>query len=169
MESWASKALGFTARIAGILTLLEDPKATCVAYRAYENARRIMEEYFSPHMQYAFCGERQMTPVAEIVLKAMKASVSREDRFVLESQLWDKLRKRKPFNTEGGKMQFEKALNELGMMGMIRKLPIEPAETGRPIKGAWEVHPELLQNVQAVQPKRLGTELLKFFPQYDLK
>ena len=167
MESWASKMLGVTARIAGILTLLEDPNAKCVELIAYDHAQRMMEEYFIPHMRYAFCGERNLTDTAECVLNAMKASVTRSEKYVLESKLWDKLRKKNPFNKNDGRSKFEKAINELATAGMIRQIELEPSGTGRPVKGAWEVRPELLVNVQAAQPKKMGYELNQFFPNYD--
>lgn len=155
-----------TARLAGILTLLKDPAATVVELQEYESARMIMEEYFIPHMRYAFCGERQISPAAEELLNAMKGSMTRDCRYVLQSALWEQKRGTKKFPKNGGKAVFEKAIAELSAAGMIRQVELIPAATGRPIKAAWEVHPDILANVPALQPRRTGEELAKYFPQY---
>lgn len=155
-----------TARLAGILTLLKDPTATVVELQEYEFARMIMEEYFIPHMHYAFCGEQRLSPAAEAVLKAMPSIMTRYCLCVLQSALWDKLRKKKPFKVKDGNALFEKALAELAAAHLIRPAIIETAATGRPSKGAWEVHPEILANVPALQPIRTGNELNRHFPQY---
>lgn len=90
LESWASKLLGMTARLAGILALLNDPKATCVERSSYDMAQCIMEEYFIPHMRYAFCGAHRISETAEILLKAMKGTMTREQKCVRQSTLWDR-------------------------------------------------------------------------------
>lgn len=167
LEAWASKAVGMTARLAGILTLLKDPSAKQIEHFEMHCARQMMEEYFIPHMYLAFCGEKHLSPAADAVLKAMPATMTRSCKCVLYSVLWDRLRKKKPFCQQDGKDVFEKALSELIAANMIRPARIEPTETGRPIKGACEVHPDILTNVPALQPKRTGTELNRYFPVYE--
>lgn len=155
-----------TARLAGILTLLKDPAATLVDVNEYEFARSMMEEYFIPHMRYAFCGEHKLSATAEIVLKNMIGCLTRNKRYVLVSTLWDKLRGKHGFPKNGGSQVLDKDLAELAAAGMIRPAETAAAPTGRPSKGAWEVRPELLANVPALQPRRTGAELSKYFPQY---
>ena len=167
LEAWASKAVGMTARLAGILTLLKDPAARTIERHEFYCAQQLMEEYFIPHMHYAFCGERLLSPAAESVLKAMPDFMTRSCMCALQSSLWEKLRKKAPFKQAGGKEVFEKAVMELAAAHLIRPANIEPAGNGRPIKGAWEVHPSILANVPALQPKRTGYELNRYFPDYS--
>lgn len=167
LAAWASKLLGMTARLAGILTLLKDPNAACVDSTEYYAAQRIMEEYFIPHMRYAFCGAQQISEPAKVLLDAMIAIMTREEKCARQSKVWERLGKKSPFNKSNGDKLFDQALNELAATGMIRKVELERAATGRPSKGAWEVHPALLKNVPALQPKRTGNELNKYFPDYS--
>lgn len=167
LEAWSSKAMGMTARLAGILTLLNDPAARMIESHEFFCAQQLMEEYFIPHMHYAFCGERSLSPAAEAVLKAMPDFMTRSCQCALQSQLWDRLRGKSLFKQDGGKELFSKALAELAAAHLIRPANVVPAATGRPISGAWEVHPSVLANVPALQPKRTGYELNKYFPDYD--
>lgn len=52
---------------------------------------------------------------------------------------------------------------------MARLVEVVQPEAGRPILGVWEVRPELLVNVPALQPKITGQELTKYFPDYSYK
>lgn len=97
LEAWAAKAVGMTARLAGILTLLKDPAARTIEHHEFYCAQQLMEEYFIPHMHYAFCGERLLSPAAEAVLKAMPDFMTRSCMCVIESSLWNRLRKKSPF------------------------------------------------------------------------
>ena len=166
LEAWASKAVGMTARLAGILTLLKDPTARTIEQHEFRCAQQMMEEYFIPHMHYAFCGEQRLSPAAEAVLKAMPSTMTRSCLCAPQAALWDKLRKKEPFKVRDGNTLFEKALAELAAAHLIRPAAIETAATGRPSKGAWEVHPKILANVPALQPIRTGDELNRHFPQY---
>ena len=157
-----------TARLAGILTLLKDPTATVIELQEYESARMIMEQYFIPHARYAFCGERLISPAADELLKAMTGSMTREFPCVLQSALWEQKRGTKKFPKSGGKAVFEKAIAELASAHLIRPANLQStAATGRPLGDAWEVHPDILANVPALQPKRTGYELNQYFPQYN--
>lgn len=44
LEAWASKAVGMTARLAGILTLLKDPAARTIEQHEFYCAQQLMEE-----------------------------------------------------------------------------------------------------------------------------
>lgn len=167
LAAWASKLLGMTARLAGILTLLKEPNSTCVDSTEYYAAQRIMEEYFIPHMRYAFCGDQQISEPAKVLLDAMIAIMTREQKCARHSKVWERIGKKPPFNKPNRDKLFDQALNELAAAGMIRKVELERAATGRPSKGAWEVNPKLLINVPALQPKRIGNELNKYFPDYS--
>lgn len=93
LNSWSSKCLGQVARISGLLTLLEDPKATEVSSKAVDAAIRMMDEYFIPHMEYVFCGERKLPVEAEKLLEAMKSVLSKGGDYVLESSAREAVRK----------------------------------------------------------------------------
>lgn len=123
--------------------------------------------YFIPHMRYAFCGERQISPAAEELLNAMKSNMTREFPCVLQSAIWEQKRGTKKFPKNGGRTVFDKAMAELASACLIRPANLQSAATtGRPIGDAWEVHPDILATVPALQPKRTGDELAKYFPQY---
>lgn len=93
LSSWSSKCLGQVARISGLLTLLEDPKATEVGSKAVDAAIRMMDEYFIHHMEYVFCGERKLPVEAEKLLEAMKSILSKGGEYVLESSAREAVRK----------------------------------------------------------------------------
>ncbi len=168
LKAWSSKAEGIVPRLAAILTLLKDPAARTIESHEFYCAQQIIEEYFIPHMHYAFCGETRISAPAKTILDAMPSTMSRSCMCALQSTVWDKMRRKAPFKYAGGDKLFDKAMAELAAAHLIRPANLQStATTGRPLGDAWEVHPDILANVPALQPKRTGYELNQYFPQYN--
>ena len=196
LYAWASKAHGKAARIAAILTLLENPDARELSLEAAQSAVALMKEYFNPHAVRAFCGERKLSQPAESILKVIKAAVVAGAAYIKHADLRDKLRKQKQFKGPEATDVFSKGMSELLAAGYVRNYYLPYSPTGRPNDGAYALNPALVKGmkrpagspplpgqvdealpaqpvqsltpapVQTSQPKRTGNEMNEFLPQY---
>lgn len=147
--SWCLKAAGKVARLALILTLLENVDADCVDAPAVEAAVGMMRDYFIPHMKRVYYGERKLSHAAKALFRSLVKMGNETGGVVPQSQLKQRTRGQKQFKGDAGAESFRAALEELARAGYIRKIPSAvPDGAGRRGDGAWEVRDVFLD-----QPK----------------
>lgn len=137
-SGWGGKISGNTARIAGLLALLEG-KDEIVSGPTMQAAVTIAE-YFMSQMTFISGAEMQTTPEASEVLRNIEqlGSVT-----FSPYKLRQALRSRKRF--EKGE-SVDRTLRELTSMGYIRQsLPPECSGKGRKPEALFEVHPDLIK------------------------
>jgi len=152
LDSWAGKLDGQAVRLAGILTLAENPKAESVTMAAATRAVTLARYYFVPHASRAF-GEVDLLPELSAARKCWQAVtdarptptrwkewpavVSKRD--VMESV---KGSRSLGLNTAEG---VGAALVTLANSGYLQELPKEPGARGNPSR--WAVRPGLLDSL----------------------
>lgn len=144
--SWCLKAGGKVARLALLLTLLQDIEAEVVDVWAVEAAAAMMNEYFIPHMKRVYYGERKLSEAAKSLLRALVKLGNEMDGIVPQAKLRMHVRGQNQFKGEIGAENFRAGLQELENAGYIRKLPEPPRDgPGRKGDGSWEVRDVLLK------------------------
>ena len=143
IRSWTQKAHEKAARLAGLLTMLADVHAAEISQICMRSACRMMNEYFIPHMKVVFGSRGSISREAQAVLKAIQAMAAVQDAPLMESLIAKKVSGQSCFKGENGKMRFRNALDELASKRFIRQADVRAARTGRPSRGAWELHPGL--------------------------
>lgn len=151
MKSWAAKAHGKAARLAGLLALMENPNATTIDCKSMRAAVALMDDYFIPHAQSVFGGPNTLSEEARNILDSVKG----QDRFRL-AEIRHDMSGQKRFKGEAGKRLFDSAINELAKQNYIRALKVENRDgRGRPSGPEYEVHPDLRSQI-ATKPTREG-------------
>lgn len=138
--SWCRKAHGKTARLAGLLALLENPDTLMVEECHVRAAVAMMESYFIPHAEKAFGGAPSISPDALAMVDTLrrKGSLPRD-------RLWHDVQRQKKYRGADGKERFSSVLNELQGKGYIRlTLPPDTGGPGRKASHTVEVNPALL-------------------------
>lgn len=146
--SWASKAHGKAARIAALLTLLENPDALEMSMTAAQSAVALMREYFIPHAVRAFCGERKLSQPAESILKAIKSAIAAGAAYIKHADLKERVRKQKQFKGPEASAVFTKGMSELLDASYIRPYYLPYSPTGRPNDGAYALNPALVKGMK---------------------
>ena len=137
-SGWGGKISGNTARIAGLLALLEG-EAESISGHAMQAAVTIAE-YFMSQMIFISGADMQTSPEASEVLRYIEQWGC---TIFGPYKLRQALRCRKRFE-KGGTV--DRALSELVALGYIRKtLPPEWGGTGRKPEAMFEVHPDLIK------------------------
>ena len=140
MRSWCRKAHGKSARLAGVLALLDNPGTLTVDACHVRAAVAMMESYFIPHAEKAFGGAPSMSPDALAMVDTLrrKGSLPRD-------RLWHDVQRQKKYRGADGKERFSSVLNELQGKGYIRlTIPPDTGGPGRKASPTVEVNPALL-------------------------
>lgn len=152
LQAWARKAHGETARLAGMLALLEDPDAFNVEECHVRAAVALMNSYYIPHAKRAFGGGPSLSAPARALLEKLRTV----EEFN-QSEMHRSLKGQERYQGDEGKQTFTQVLAELGMHGYIRCKTLEKKEgRGRPPSPVWEVHPAIHQKKAPVRPVREG-------------
>lgn len=145
MRSWCRKAHGKSARLAGLMALLDNPGTLTVDACHVRAAVAMMESYFIPHAEKAFGGAPSISPDALAMVDTLrrKGSLPRD-------RLWHDVQRQKKYRGADGKTRFSSVLNELQGKGYIRlTLPPDTGGPGRKASHTVEVNPALLGRHQA--------------------
>ena len=138
IQAWARKAHGKTARLAGLLALLEQPGAAIVEASHIRAAVLLMDNYFIPHMKKAFGGASDLSPDA----LALLAVVRQKDSFT-QSDLLHRVSGQRRYSGAEGKAHFLQVLGELNARGYLRPGPAQESGVGRKKSAVWLVNPAL--------------------------
>lgn len=149
VKDWASKLVGATARIAGLLHLGADPDAawrTTVEAQTIENAISL-GDYFIAHALAAF-DAMQADPVTadaqyllEIIKRENWTTVSKRDMFTKAS------RSRFPKATD-----LDEVIARLAEHEYLELIPVDPKGTrGRPPSPRWKVNQQAAEIAQAAE------------------
>lgn len=149
LQSWVRKAHGKTARLAGILALMDDPDTAIVEESHVRNAIALMNNYYIPHAKRAFGGGPSLSAPAKSLCEKLRTL----HKFT-EGDLLRSLRGQVRYKGDRGKENFKQVLQELSINGYIRKLP-PPKGPGRPPE-AWEVNPAFCETKATIQPVQEG-------------
>lgn len=152
IRSWARKAHGKTARLAGLLALLEDPDAAIVEESHVRAAVAMMNSYFVPHMKRAFGGTPDLSPDALALVDVLRGKES-----ISQSQLLHDVRGQKKYKGEAGKTHFQEVITELAQAGYIRLTTPASAGAGRKPGPVLLVNPALYRAHKAAVPLTEGT------------
>lgn len=147
LRAWARKAHGKTARLAGLLALLENPDAREVEEGHVRAAVEMMNAYFIPHVKKAFGGSPSLSPDALAMVDTLRGLES-----IPKSELRHKLSGQKKYKGNGGDARFSQVLQELTAGGYIRLT--STADTGRPGRRPGllvEVNPALRRKAAQIQ------------------
>lgn len=142
IQAWARKAHGKTARLAGLLALLENPDAAEVEARHVSAAVKLMNGYFIPHMKKAFGGSSDLSPDA----LALLTIVRKLDSFT-QGELLHRVGRQQRYKGEEGKKHFVETLSELSARGYIRPGTVQSGGRGRKKGAVWLVNPALHASV----------------------
>lgn len=153
LQAWVRKAHGKTARLAGILALLEDPDTTIVEESHVRAAVELMNSYYIPHVKRAFGGGSALSAPA----KALCETLIKLKSFKV-GELHRHVGGQTRYNGKPGLEVLKQVLAELQINGYIRELPVErTGKRGAPPAAVWEVHPSLLQQKKpSVRPVQEG-------------
>ncbi|MBQ8313257.1 MAG: DUF3987 domain-containing protein [Clostridia bacterium] len=151
-RSWARKAHGKTARLAGLLALLEDPDAAIVEESHVRAAVAMMNSYFIPHMKRAFGGSSDLSPDALALVDVLRGRES-----ITQSQLLHDVSGQKKYKGEAGKAHFQEVIRELAQAGYIRLTTPASGGIGRRPGPVLLVNPALHGNHKAAVPLTEGT------------
>ena len=152
LQAWVRKAHGETARLAGILALLEDPDTTIVEESHIRSAVELMNSYYIPHAKRAFGGGSILSAPAKSMCEVLQMMPNFK-----KGELLRKLSGQKRYKGDAGKQFFDQVLEELKNCGYIRELPAEKTSgRGRPPEPLWEVHPALCGTNKPIQPVQEG-------------
>lgn len=154
LGGWARKAHGQTARLAGLLALLEDPGATMVEESHVRAAVALMNGYYIPHAKQAFGGGNVLSAPAQALRDMMRIMPEFK-----ATELYRRLAGQKQYKGTAGRERFASVLEELRSLGYIR-LKDQPtqASRGRPPCPVWEVHPAVWQTPDTPRPTQEGTQ-----------
>ena len=136
MADWAAKLVGTCARIAGALTLLDDPDAQVIPASAVTDALRLGDAYISHAaraLSTATVGADSATEAAQVLTWLRKhgaATFTRRD-------IWQGLRGRKWLASAD---MLDGPLAMLDAYGHIRAVEVERSGPGRPSE-TYELHP----------------------------
>lgn len=152
LGGWARKAHGKTARLAGLLALLEDPAATIVEESHIRAAIALMNSYFIPHAKQAFGGERMLSAPAQALCELLHSMPEFN-----ETELYRRVSGQKQYKGSAGRERFNRVLEELSSQSYIRP-KVQPAQPrrGRPPGRVWSVHPALWHEPSALVPTQEG-------------
>lgn len=152
LQAWVRKAHGKTARLAGILALLEDPDATIVEESHVRAAVELMNSYYIPHAKRAFGGGPSLSSPARALCDKLRMV---ED--FSETDMYRAVSGQERYKGKNGRQTFQQVLEELSANGYIRRRPAAPISgRGRPPAPVWEVHPSLHQKKPPVRPVQEG-------------
>jgi len=177
LYAWASKAHGKAARLAALLTLLENPDAREMSLKAAQSAVALMKEYFIPHAVRAFCGAHELPQPVESLLKVIRSAIMAGAAYIKHADLKEKVRKQKQFKGPQAAEAFSTGLAELIAAAYIRPYQLPANANGRPSDGAYALNPALVKGLsrpagspplpgsQPVQPQMHEVVL----PNYNLK
>ena len=147
LRAWARKAHGKTARLAGLLALLENPDACMVEESHVRTAVEMMNGYFIPHAKKAFGGSPSLSPDALALVDTL-----RREESIPKAELRHKLSGQKKYKGNEGEARFNQVLQELREGGYIRLNTT--ADTGRPGRRPGllvEVNPALRRKAADIQ------------------
>lgn len=140
MRAWYRKAHGKTARLAGLLALLENPDALLVEECHVRAAVEMMNSYFIPHAEKAFGGAPNMSPEALAMVDTLRRTGSITEKMLLRS-----VSGQRRYKGPEGAARFHSVLQELRDKGYIRlTAPQDTGRQGRKPSATVEVHPALL-------------------------
>lgn len=152
LQAWVRKAHGKTARLAGILALLEDPDTTIVEECHVRNAVELINSYYIPHAKRAFGGGPSLSSPARALCDKLRMV---ED--FSETDMYRAVSGQERYKGKNGRQTFQQVLEELSANGYIRRRPAAPISgRGRPPAPVWEVHPSLHQKKPPVRPVQEG-------------
>ena len=152
LQAWVRKAHGETARLAGILALLEDPDTAIVEECHVRNAVELMNSYYIPHAKRAFGGGPSLSSPARALCDKLRMV---ED--FSETDMYRAVSGQERYKGKNGRQTFQQVLEELSANGYIRRRPAAPISgRGRPPAPVWEVHPSLHQKKPPVRPVQEG-------------
>lgn len=152
LQAWVRKAHGETARLAGILALLEDPDASIVEESHVRAAVELMNSYYIPHAKRAFGGGPSLSSPARALCDKLRMV---ED--FSETDMYRAVSGQERYKGKNGRQTFQQVLEELSANGYIRRRPATPISgRGRPPAPVWEVHPSLHQKKPPVRPVQEG-------------
>ena len=147
LYAWASKAHGKAARLAALLTLLENPDAREMSLTAAQSAVALMKEYFIPHAVRAFCGAHKLSQPAESLLKVIRSAIMAGAAYIKHADLKEKVRKQKQFKGPQAAEAFSTGLTELIAAAYIRPYQLPANANGRPSDGAYALNPALVKGL----------------------
>lgn len=139
MRAWCRKAHGKTARLAGMLAMLESPDALMVEEYHVRAAVEMMNSYFIPHAKKAFGGAPNMSQDALAMVDTLRRTGS-----ITQAQLMHSVSGQKKYKGPEGAARFHSVMQELRDKGYIRLTVPESGKTGRKPSPTVEVHPALL-------------------------
>lgn len=152
LQAWVRKAHGETARIAGILALLEDPDTTIVEESHVRAAVELMNSYYIPHAKRAFGGGSSLSAPARALLDKLRTVEAFSESDMLRS-----LAGQARYKGPQGKDTFSQVLAELCVNGYIRRKPLQQhTGRGRPSSLVWEVHPDICGRRETLKPVQEG-------------
>ena len=152
LRSWARKAHGKAARLAGLLCMLENPEAMVVEAVHVRNAVALMEGYFIPHAMKAFGGGDHLGKDARGLVPLL---VGRES--FKETELFHAVSGQVIYKAKDGRNRFSLAIMDLCDQGYIRTVPNPViAGKGRPPSPTYEVNPALCVKAETIKPSGEG-------------
>lgn len=147
LKSWARKAHGKVARLAGLLALMNDTGARRVEASHVRNASALMEGYFIPHAKKAFGGGEHLGADEKAILPLLRGDFA-------VGQLRHDVGGQTKFRGKAGEQRFLAALSGLEEAGYIRLLDSVKGR-GKPTD-RYEVNPALLRKPAGVRPSEEG-------------
>ena len=138
------------ARIAGLLTLIEDPEARKVTEKTMEKAISFCRAYVSPMAAYSLGLVGDSLPDYLSKLMGVIINATGEDRKtpVLKAEIWQNVKKRPRYFTKtnnAGKKQFENDLTELVQRNLLQMIQDKKDCTRGKGKTYIFVHPNYKQ------------------------
>lgn len=153
LSAWVRKAHGETARIAGLLALLEDSDASIVEEAHVRAAVELMNSYYIPHAKRAFGGGSSLSALARALGEKLRTV-----EVFNETEMYRSVSGQARYRGKDGRETFGQVLAELCANGYIRRRFAAPnTGRGRPLAPVWEVHPHWHQRKPSVQPVQEGT------------
>lgn len=153
IRAWARKAAGKTARLAGMLALLEDPATNIIEEAHVRAAVAMMNDYFIPHMKRAFGGSSDLSADALLMVDRLRSVSGGE---ISQGDLLHRVSGQKKYKGEAGNARFQEVVRELSAAGYIRLTDGQQGGRGRRRGPVLLVHPALYQQKTAV-PVEEGT------------
>ncbi len=152
LSAWVRKAHGETARLAGLLALLEDPDTSIVEEAHVRCAVELMNSYFIPHAKRAFGSGSSLSAPA----RALGEKLRTVEAFN-ESEMYRSVSGQERYRGKNGRETFGQVLAELSANGYIRRRIAAPSTgRGRPPAPIWEVHPAWHQKKPPLRPVAEG-------------
>lgn len=151
LKGWGRKAHGETARLAGILALLENPDTTIVEEAHDRAAVELMNSYYIPHAKRAFGGGPDLSAPAKALLDKLRTV-----EVFSESEMLRSLAGQTRYKGKNGKDFFSQVLAELSANGYVRRKLAQHTGRGRPSSPVWEVHPDICGHRESLKPVQEG-------------